>query len=106
MEVYEKQLHEIVAKLKATGAKLIFATTTPAPDGAMKVYRTNADVIRYNEAALRVMKENGIAVNDLYAFALPKLKDIQIQPANVHFTPAGSEALGGEVVKAIKAAVK
>lgn len=106
VEVYEKQLREIVAKLKATGAKLIFATTTPVPDGAMKVYRTNADAIRYNEAALRVMKENSIAVNDLYAFALPKLKDIQIQPANVHFTPSGSEALGSEVVKAIKAAAK
>ncbi|MFZ4766667.1 MAG: SGNH/GDSL hydrolase family protein [Roseimicrobium sp.] len=106
VEVYEKQLREIVAKLKATGAKLIFATTTPVPEGAMKVYRTNADAIRYNEAALRVMKENHIAVNDLYAFALPKLQEIQIQPANVHFTPQGSEVLGAEVVKAIKAALQ
>lgn len=106
VEAYEKNLREIVAKLKASGAKLIFATTTPAPDGAMKVYRSNADVIRYNEAALRVMKDNGIAVNDLYAFAKPQLEKIQIQPANVHFTPAGSEALGAEVVKAIHAQVK
>jgi acyl-CoA thioesterase-1 len=106
VEVYEKNLREIVAKLKATGAKLIFATTTPAPDGAMRVYRTDADVIKYNEAALRVMKENNIAVNDLYAFAKPKLKEIQIQPANVHFTPSGSEALAKEVVASVKAAVK
>ena len=106
VEVYEKQLREIVAKLKATGAKLVFATTTPVPDGAMKVYRTNADAIRYNEAALRVMKDNDIAVNDLYSFAKPQLADIQIQPANVHFTPKGSEALAGEVVKAIRAALK
>ena len=106
VEVYEKQLGEIVAKLKATGAKLVFATTTPVPDGSMKVYRTNADAIRYNEAALRVMKENNIAINDLYAFAKPQLADIQIQPANVHFTPKGSEALAGEVVKAIRAALQ
>ncbi len=106
VEVYEKQLREIVAKLKATGAKLIFATTTPVPDGAMKVYRTDVDAVRYNEAALKVMKENGITVNDLYAFAKPQLKDIQIQPANVHFTPKGSEALGAEVVKAIRAALQ
>ena len=106
VEVYEKQLREIVAKLKATGAKLIFATTTPVPAGAMKVYRTDTDAIRYNEAALRIMKEHGIAVNDLYAFAKPQLEKIQIQPANVHFTPAGSEALAGEVVKAVRAAVK
>src|SRR5688500_31492 len=44
VEVYEKILREIVAKLKATGAKLIFATTTPAPEGAMRVYRSDADV--------------------------------------------------------------
>ena len=106
VEVYEKNLRAIVAKLKATGAKLIFATTTPAPDGAMKVYRTDADVIKYNEAALRVMKENQIAVDDLYAFAKPQLTNIQIQPANVHFTPAGSEALAKEVVSSVKAALK
>ncbi len=72
----------------------------------MKIYRSNADVIRYNEAAVRVMKDTGVVVNDLYAFAFPQLKDIQIQPANVHFTPAGSEALGAEVVKAIRAQAK
>lgn len=106
VEVYEKQLREIVAKLKATGARLVFATTTPAPEGAMRVYRTDADVVRYNEAARRVMKENGIAVNDLYAFAKPRLAELQIQPANVHFTPKGSEALADEVVRALRAALK
>lgn len=105
VEVYEKQLREIVTKLKATGAKLIFATTTPVPEGAMKVYRNDADAVRYNEAALKVMKENGIAVNDLYAFAKPQLQQIQIQPANVHFTPTGSEVLAGAVVKSIRAAL-
>jgi lysophospholipase L1-like esterase len=106
VEVYEKNLREIVAKLKATGAKLIFATTTPVPEGKMAVYRTDADAVKYNAAALKVMKENGIAVNDLYAFAKPQLQQIQIQPANVHFTATGSETLAGEVVKAVRAAVK
>jgi hypothetical protein len=106
VEMYEKNLREIVAKLKATGAKLIFATTTPVPDGSMKVYRTDADAVKYNAAALKVMKENDIAVNDLYAFAKPQLQKIQIQPANVHFTKEGSEVLAGEVVKAVRAAVK
>lgn len=105
VEVYEAQLRQLVAKMKATGAKLIFATTTPVPDAPMKVYRKNEDVIRYNEAALRVVKEAGIPVNDLYSFALPKLLELQIQPANVHFTPKGSEALGAEVVKVIRTAL-
>lgn len=106
VEVYEKQLREIVAKLKATGAKLVFAATTPVPDEPMKVYRANADVIRYNEAALRVMKDNNIAVNDLYTLVKPRMKELQIQPANVHFVPAGSEVLATEVVKAIRAQLK
>jgi acyl-CoA thioesterase-1 len=106
VEVYEKQLREIVAKLKATGAKLIFATTTPVPDAPQKVYRTNADAIKYNEAALRIMKENKIAVDDLYTFMKPKTAELQLQPANVHYTPAGYEALAKEVVASIKAALK
>ncbi len=72
----------------------------------MKVYRNNADVIRYNEAALRVMKDNGIAVNDLCTLVKPRMKELQIQPANVDFVPAGSEALAAEVVKAVRAALK
>lgn len=106
VEVYEKQLREIVAKLKASGARLVFATTTPVPDERMKVYRSNADVLRYNEAALRVMKDNGIAVNDLYTLVKPRMKELQIQPANVHFVPTGSEVLAAEVVKAIRSALK
>jgi len=106
VEAYEKQLREIVAKLKATGAKLVFATTTPVPDEPMKVYRANIDVIRYNEAALRVMKDNNVAVNDLYTLVKPRMKELQIQPANVHFVPAGSEVLAAEVVKAVKVALQ
>ncbi|HEY8506421.1 MAG TPA: sulfatase-like hydrolase/transferase, partial [Gemmataceae bacterium] len=101
---YEKQLRAIVAKLKPTGAKLIFATTTPVPEGKVRPHRDPEDVPRYNAVARRVMEENGVAVNDLYAFALPRLKQIQ-RPANVHFTPEGSEALAGEVVRHIRRAL-
>lgn len=106
VEVYEKNLREIVAKLKATGAKLIFATTTPVPEGKMAVYRTDADAVKYNEAALKVMKENNIAVNDLYAFVKPQMAKLQRQPANVHYTDEGSEALAKQVVAAVRAALK
>ena len=62
--------------------------------------------IDFCERALRVMKDNGIAVNDLYTFVKPRMKELQIQPANVHFVPAGSEALAAEVVKAVQAALQ
>ncbi len=102
-EDYEKNLREIVSKLKATGAKLIFCTTTPVPEGARG--RVPGDEVKYNEIALSVMKENNIAVDDLYAFAFAKLDKIQ-KKADVHFSDAGSKELAGQVVSTIEAALK
>ncbi|MCX6899485.1 MAG: SGNH/GDSL hydrolase family protein [Verrucomicrobia bacterium] len=101
---YEKNLRELVKQLKATGAKLIWCATTPVPDAEMKPPRKNADVIAYNAVAKKIMTENGIAIDNLYAFALPKLSTIQ-RPANVHFTDEGSKVLAKQVVASIEAAL-
>ncbi|HUS92227.1 MAG TPA: SGNH/GDSL hydrolase family protein [Phycisphaerae bacterium] len=95
---YEKNLRELVGRLKKTGAKLIWCSTTPVPEGAGG--RVQGDAARYNAAAATVMKELGVPTDDLYAFALPRLKEIQ-QPRNVHFTPAGSQALARQVANSI-----
>lgn len=100
-ELYKQQLTEIVKKLLATKAKLIFATTTPVPAGGVKPYRDVKDPEKYNLIAKEIMEEHNIEVNDLFAFADPKMKEIQI-PVNVHFTKKGSEALGKKVVDAIR----
>ena len=105
VEKYEKQLRELVSKMKATGAKLIFATTTPVPDEKMKIYRSNEDVIRYNEAAVRVMKENNVPVDDLYAFVRPREAKLQL-PANVHYNAEGYKALAEEVTRSIQQVLK
>lgn len=97
-DVYEKNLRTIVARLKRTGAKLIFATTTPVPAGADG--RVEADVPRFNAVALRVMKEMGVAIDDLYAFVGPRQGEIQ-RPKNVHFTDAGSAQLADAVVASL-----
>ena len=101
---YGENLRALVAKLKATGARLVFATTTPYPAG-VRPCRLPEDAARYNEIAVAIARENGAAVNDLYAVALPKLAELQ-QPKNVHFKPEGSKALAGEVVRAILEALK
>ncbi len=102
---YERNLRRIVFRLKQTGAKLIYATTTPVPDAKLSPPRIPADVVLYNARAMRVMKDNGVAIDDLYAFALPRLAEWQL-PANVHFTDAGSEALGKEAARVIAEALK
>ena len=97
---YMAQLTTITDKLQATGATLIFATTTPVPEGRVSPYRAVNDAARYNAAAVALMESRGIAVNDLYAFTLPRLDELQ-KPANVHFKPVGSQALAEQVAAAV-----
>lgn len=101
---YEKNLRELVGRLKKTGATLVWCSTTPVPEGCSPP-RTNEDAIAYNAVAKKIMDENGIAIDDLYAFALPRLKEIQ-RPANVHFTPEGSAVLAGQVSSSILTALE
>lgn len=100
VEQYGKNMEAIVSHLKETGAKLIFATTTPFPENTNGPLRMAADAARYNAAALEIMNKHGVTVNDLYAFALPRLAALQC-PLNVHFTDIGSEALARETAKPI-----
>ncbi len=102
-EAYERQLQQIVARLETTGAKLIWATTTPVPTGGVKPHRDVEDVSRYNRTALRIMREHGIAIDDLYSLALPQLEKIQL-PVNVHFTKEGYQLLAAEVARHIRTA--
>jgi len=102
---YEKNLRDLVSTMKETGAKLVWASTTPVPMGDLKPPRKNEDVIAYNAVAKKIMDENGIAIDDLYAFALPRLDKIQLK-ANVHFTDKGSTELAERVASAIEAALK
>jgi len=101
-EEYEKNLSALVARLKKTGAKLIWATTTPVPEGSAG--RTPGDAAKYNELAAKIMAAEGVAIDDLYSFAKPQLETIQL-PANVHFKPAGSQALAVKVAESINAAL-
>lgn len=99
-EVYERQLREIVARLRATGATLVFATSTPVPPGGVSPHRDPADVERYNAIARRVMGENGVAINDLYGVVAASGADLQ-KPVDVHFTAEGSRVLGEQVGAAL-----
>tara|TARA_R110002096_G_scaffold161339_4_gene327864 strand:- start:643 stop:1587 length:945 start_codon:yes stop_codon:yes gene_type:complete len=98
-KTYAANLKEIVVRLKKTEATLIFATTTPFPAG-VKPFRSPDDAGNYNTAALKIMKKNGIEVNDLYALVLPDLATLQ-KPVNVHFQAEGSQIMADAVAKRI-----
>lgn len=101
LEQYEKNLRAIVARLKQTKANLIWATTTPVPDGSAG--RAAGEEKKYNAVAAKVMKDEGVATNDLAALVAPKLGEYQ-KPQNVHFLPAGDQAMGEQTAAAIEKA--
>ena len=96
---YEANLNTIVSKLKATGAKLIFATTTPVPQHSEPL-REPENPEKYNVVAQKVMQEQGIEVNDLYHLVMPDFEKIQ-ELDNVHFTRKGYRILGEQVAAVI-----
>lgn len=99
LDLYARQLEEIVQGLGASGARLIFATTTPVPEG-VSPYRDPSDPLDYNRVAVELMQRYDVAVNDLFAYANPRLEVWQ-RLGNVHFHPEGSRALGEEVARVI-----
>ena len=101
---YTRNLEQLVTRLTRTRAALIWAATTPYPNG-VKPKRLPNDAVRYNNAASAIMAKYGILTNDLYHYALPRLESIQ-RPVNVHFHPEGSADLGHQVTLAIRNKLK
>ena len=96
---YEKNLTELVKRLKAAKAKLIWASTTPVPDG--EAGRVKGDDLKYNAAAKKIMDAHGIAINDLHAHILPKAEEFYTAKGNVHFNAAGNQYLAEKVAAGI-----
>ncbi|MEL7118587.1 MAG: SGNH/GDSL hydrolase family protein [Bacteroidota bacterium] len=102
IKTYKKNLEKIIGYLKETypTAKLIFATTTPIPEGANGRYAK--DSIRFNKAAHQVLrKHKDIQVNDLFTFTKNKVKNLNQAPSDVHYKPEGSRLQGIESAKYI-----
>lgn len=102
IDEYETNLRKLVERLKQTGAKLVWRTTTPVGNGARG--RVTGDSARYNKVAAKIMQEHGIAVDDQYTFALPRLAEIQNKDG-VHYNRQGSQALAEQTVAAIRQAI-
>lgn len=104
VDEYTGRLDQLVARMKQTGARLIWASTTPIPDDPPKK-QASASVVERNKAAAALMTRHGIATDDLFAAITPRLADMQ-NPNDVHFTTKGYEFLGEVVAKSIRAALK
>lgn len=100
---YVENLRKLITQMKATGAKLIFATTTPVPKGGILTPTRKFDSISArNEVVVNLMRECGVAVDDLYATALPIMEKFG-RPNDVHYQPEGYEVLATAVASIIEA---
>lgn len=64
---YEKNLQAIVTRLKATGAKLVWASTTPISGSATNIFDADSE-IEYNAIAAKLMMKENIPTNDMHAY--------------------------------------
>jgi hypothetical protein len=105
-EQYLENLRSLVDQMKATGATLIFATTTPVPkEGILSPTRKFDSIEQRNEIAVRLMQEQGVAIDDLYAVALPAMTKVG-RENDVHFSPEGYKLLAKAVARSIEIALK
>ena len=114
-EAYAKRLDKLVTRMEKTGARLIWATTTPAckgPEQTMlkrfkkEVVITPEQQAKYSGAALEVMKKHNVEINDLYSHILPALDQYALAPDDVHYNSAGNDHLAKKVVATLEEALK
>lgn len=104
-EAYEQRLEVLVRRLEQTGAKLIWATTTPICPLAeidSGVLVDAATEQKYLEAAARVMEKHRIQVNDLHALLAPIRDRYALADNNVHFNPEGYRLIAAQVAREIE----
>ena len=100
-EAYTGNLEQIVARLKKTGAGLIWASTTPMPQGSAQYPAGQSE--KLNALAAPVMERNGIPIDDLYAAAIePELARHQ-NTGDVHYKEPGYDLLGARAARSILA---
>jgi len=64
-KTYEANLTALVTRLKATGAKVVWASTTPIRASSSDVFELGSE-IEYNAIAAKVMAAHKVPVNDMY----------------------------------------
>ncbi len=98
LDQYQQNLMQIAALLQSTGATVIFANTTPVPEGAPN--RPPETVDLFNQAATDVMAQLGIPIHDLNSFVAGHSMPLHIT-SDIHFTEYGYMELGKEVARYI-----
>ncbi len=108
LPVYLDYLGRILRQLRKTGAKIIFATSTPTlpqkelPRGKNDSRHFNADIDRYNSAAVALMQAEGVIINDLNSALRDDVERYIREDDLIHPNDAGIEKISTLVANKIK----
>ena len=97
-----RRVHSCICR-NFPSAQVIFATTTGVAPGRyaqMTSPRSNEEIAGYNQAAVQVMAELGVPVNDLAAFSAGF--PLALYADEVHFTQTGYRMLAEKVADKIR----
>ena len=104
IDVYELMLGRVYDMIKKLfpNAKIIFALSTAVVEEWARpdFMRYNSDIVKYNEAAKRVLEKKGVLINDLYT--LSASFDNSLHADWVHFNEEGSKILARAVCEKIR----
>lgn len=103
-ESYKRNLEALVTRLEATGAALVWASTTVVPEG--EVGRHVGDDGKYNAIAAGIMQRHGIPTDDLSTVSKGFAGKHFSGPGDVHFNETGSRKLADSVAASIEAALR
>ena len=114
---YTALMENVTDQLVATGARLLWVSTTPVPtnktdpsSSLVEPPRFNSDVVAFNAAAAKIMAARNIRVFDLYSVVIAHCGegysscDWQL-PNNVHYEKVGWSNLAESMAEAVQSLV-
>lgn len=101
---YEANMEELVKRLKKTGTKLVFVTTTVIPPD--EAGRFEGDEITYNNAAKAIMKKYDVELCDLHKHSVGVHQQYKLKDGDVHYQPEGYQKLADPIISAVRNALK
>lgn len=107
LEEYRHHVELVLRTVRdETGARLIWATTTPVNSelhrGSKGFQRLETNVAAYNEAATEICDRLGVEINDLFEVVSESGRDRLLTADGVHFTDEGYALLGKAVAGFIR----
>lgn len=104
-EDYLTNLRTILGMLRKTGARLIWATTTPVPRHRPRKplgwLWPMEDILRFNAASVELMRSQNVAINDLFPLIVDDMANL-LDEGMCHLSDAGVEVAARAVVAAIE----